>query len=231
MAQQINLHIPVLLAPAHRFSARAIAQALAVLALLLAVACAAVLWNSQRLAAETRQTLERQTAERTALQRALETSRQQQDPVLLERQWQGAQLELQRLREQVAAQDSRRLPDGVRHSTLLALMARSVPESAWVTQARLAPQQVEISGVCLEPAALRRWIEVLGRDPALGAQAVADLRVEQVGEPHQGLQRPDGQAAAPWQTGPLPRSQAWAFRLVATRPLLGGPSHRPELTR
>lgn len=220
MAQQINLHTPLLLAPRHRFSARAMGSALAVMAVLLALACGVTLWMRQGITGESAQMRQAQQAERQQLERALQRARLDSDPQQLTRQVQGAALEVARLREQLLAQDSHRLPPGQRHSTLLALIARSVPDNAWVTELQLQPRSVAITGVTLDPSALRAWIQRLGTEPALAGQPVVDLKVQQLGVSRAGLQAEQAGSERALQIGAVPPGPAWAFRMVAQRPLV-----------
>lgn len=224
MVQQINLHIPVLLAPRQRFSARAVGLALMLLAALLTLACAAVWWVAQDTARQDQGNLSRQAQERGQLQQALARAKLRHDPAALAREQQALQLEVERLRQLLGQQDQGQLPPGDSHAAAMALFARTVPEGTWITRLNLGPRQLVVEGVSADPAALRQWIDRLAQAPQFNPTSPIQLRVEQRGLPHQGLA-----TAAPTealQPGPLPAVPAWAFRLTAER-ALARPESRP----
>ena len=215
MPQQINLHIPVLLAPRQRFSARAVGLALLALAALLTLVSAGVAWSARRTATEDEATRARQAGERAQLQQALAQARQRLDPTALARERQGLALELDRLRQQLDLQEQGRLAPGESHASALALIARTVPAGTWVTELRLGTHEITVDGVALDPAQLRAWVARLGEDPMFRRGAPMQLRVEQLGQPHQALSAATGTDAL--HPGPLPPGPAWAFRLQGER--------------
>jgi Tfp pilus assembly protein PilN len=218
MAQQINLYTPILLQPRQMFSARTMAAALAGLALALVLACGALLLVQRMRQAGFDETVQRQTAERQQLLAALAGARARSDPTVLAQQLIGAQQEIAALRTQVSAWSQLQLPAGQHHSPVLAEIARTLPAPAWVTALRLAPEQIEISGLTLDPGALQGWIVQLDASPLLGGRSLSGLRVERVG-----ARQPAGQIAADKEL-PLLASDAnaalqlpaWAFRIATT---------------
>jgi Tfp pilus assembly protein PilN len=220
MAQQINLLTPILLAPKRYFSALTLLQAAAVL---IVAGLAAALWLQQRersAAAEHQALLARYTAERQALMVARAGLPPPGDPAALQQQLlplEAGNAE-RRLLLQTLGTDSR---PGQRHSDLLALIARSLPEAAWLSELRYAPGRVELIGGTLDTAVLRPWLAQLAAHPLLAGQELTALRVDRLGAPgtelsnHPLLARDGALAAAG-----LP---VWAFRVVSApaRPASG----------
>lgn len=217
MAQQINLLTPILLAPKRYFSALTLLQATG---LLVVVGGAAALWLQQR---------DRQAdADHQALLAQYATQRQQlivaranlpapQDGNALLQQLQA--LEAGNAQRQAllaslgspANESGRRA--GQRHSDLLALIAHSLPDPAWLSELRYAPGRVELVGGTLNTAVLRPWLGQLAAHPLLAGQELSALRVERLG-------------AAGTQSGGSPLLErndslaqshlpVWAFRVVS----------------
>ena len=214
MPQQINLLTPILLAPKRYLSALTLLQATG---LLVAAGLAAALWLQQRdRAAEGRhQTLLAQyAAERQALATAraalpppVDAATAQQQLLPLE----AGNAERRALLQVLGAEGVGK--DGRHHSDLLALVARSLPESAWLSELRYAPGRLELVGGTLDTAVLRPWLTRLTAHPLLAGQHLSALRVERLGAPgteasaHPLLEHTDPLA----QTA-LP---VWAFRVVS----------------
>ena len=236
MAQQINLYTPILLKPRLHFSAKAMAQALALLLVALAGFCGWVVWQTrarERGHEENRQWL---STEQKQLDQALATARGRNDPAQLERELARVQADTLLLRQQQAATEGTYLRPGQRHSAVLALMARTVPGPAWITRLQVAPSQLEINGLTLDPNALQGWIRRLSAEPLLAGQPLAQVRVEKLANAASsgstGLQasRLDaatsalapmgglgGNADSPLRSEPLPSGgPGWAFRLSAS---------------
>ncbi|MEO6280840.1 hypothetical protein [Roseateles sp.] len=215
MAQQINLLTPILLAPKRYFSALTLVQ---MTGLLLVVGLAGALWLQQR--------DRRAEAEHQALLAQYATERQQLTvaraglPVPLD----GAAAQLQLLPLQTGNAERRALlralgaegggaRPGQRHSDLLALIARSLPEAAWLGELHYSPGRVELVGGTLNTAVLRPWLGQLAGHPLLAGQELSALRVERLGAPgttagSNPLLSANGPVA---QTG-VP---VWAFRVVS----------------
>lgn len=184
MAQQINLLTPILLAPKRYFSAVTLAQATA---LLLMAGAAAGLWLQHR--------DHQADTEHQAMLARYATQRQQ---LLVARAGlpapQDAATQQQQLQAMEAGNDQRlallaslgneggRTP-GQRHSDLLALIARSLPEAAWLAELRYTPGRVELVGGTLDTAVLRPWLSQLAAHPLLVGQELSALRVERLGAP------------------------------------------------
>lgn len=217
MAQQINLLTPILLAPKRYLSALTLLQATA----LLLVAClAATLWLQQRdrqAEVEHQALLARYDAERQALQVARAGLPAPQDALALQQQLQPLQAgndERQALLQTLTGGAAR---DGRRHSDLLALVARSLPEAAWLSELRHAPGRVELIGGTLDTAVLRPWLARLSAHPLLAGQELSALRVERLGAP--GNDATDGNGPALLdRDGPLAKAglPVWAFRVVSS---------------
>jgi hypothetical protein len=214
MSQQINLLTPILLAPRRYFSALTLVQATG---LLLVAGAAAALWLQQR--------DRRAEAEHQALLASYAAERQQ---LTVARANLPAPLDANALQQQLlplqAGNDGRRAllqalgaeggnPSGRRHSDLLALIARSLPEAAWLGELNYAPGRLELVGGTLSTAVLRPWLGQLAGHPLLAGQELSALRVERVGTP--GLDT----GGHPLLAGTGPVAQAgvpvWAFRVVS----------------
>jgi len=182
MAQQINLHTPVLLAPRLIFSAKTLLLGLGILSIVLSLASGGV-WLLQRHRAADHQVLQaRQAADRQRLTAALQLARARIDPNTLNLELRTLQAELPRLRERLSAMASAQLAPGRHHSDALALVARTLPESVWLTGVQLAPDQATVEGLTLDPGALQAWLPVLGKlalpKDANNAQALGAVEVQ-----------------------------------------------------
>lgn len=214
MAQQINLLTPILLTPKRVFSALTLLQATG---LLLVVGLLATLWmQAQDRRGETRHqalltqlAAERQslTVARAALPAPLDAGALRQQLQAVE----GGNAERRLLLQSLGAGDNR--AEGRRHSDLLALVARSLPEPAWLNELRYAPGRLELIGGTLDTAVLRPWLARLAAHPLLAGQDLAALRVERPGAPGG---ETGGTAllarGGPLATGGLP---LWTFRVVS----------------
>lgn len=215
MAQQVNLLTPILLAPRRHFSALALLQATLVM---LAAGVVAALWlhRQDRLAQQAHAAL---LADYATQRQQLIVARaglpaSQDAPALLRRaqELEAGNLEREALLGSLRAGGSPRA--GHTHSDLLALVARTLPESAWVSELRHAAGLVEIAGGTLDTAVLRPWLSQLAAHPLLAGQALTQLRVERMGareaEPGRAALLPPDAALA---RSPLP---VWSFRVAST---------------
>lgn len=214
MAQQINLLTPILLAPKRYFSALTLLQATG---LLIVAGAAAAVWLQQR---DRQQARDHQTllAQYAAEQQQLAVARAGLPPPLdvnaLQQQLQGLEmgnLQRQALLKSLGGEGSRTA--GQRHSDLLALIARTLPEAVWLTEVRYAPGRVELVGGTLDTAVLRPWLGQLTASPLLAGQELSALRVERVGAPV-------GEAgAAPLLASHRALEQSrlpvWSFRVIS----------------
>jgi Tfp pilus assembly protein PilN len=178
MAQQINLHSPILLAPKRYFSALAMAQALAAFALGLAGLCAWTLYSTQTLrrdllSASAANDVERQRLASALAQRPAATA----DSAVL----QEVALEEKLLAQRVQLRDGLTrglVREGHGHSAWLRLLAQTVPGAVWLTEVRLGDKGVQISGQTRQPEALRPWLQTLSGHELAGGHAFAALQVE-----------------------------------------------------
>lgn len=215
MAQQINLHTPLLLQPRKQFSAAAMSRALGTLALALLGLGVWMTLQNRSLQREGELAEARQRAEREQLTRGLASQKQRVDPATLQQQLQGLEQDVAHQRQLLAELERGRPRTGWAQSDLLALVARTVPPAAWVTELRFSPERLEISGMTLEPAALQAWITQLSLSPALRGRPLAEVRVEDAGRGGRAL-RGSGQADD-LRPVALPDGQGWAFRIAADR--------------
>lgn len=215
MAQQINLLTPILLAPKRYFSALTLLQATA---LLVAAGMVAVLWlqQSERKAGADHQALLAQYAtQRQQLIVARAALPPPQDAPALQQQLQALETSnaaRQALLATLGSEGGRQA--GQRHSDLLALIARSLPDSAWLSELRYAPGRVELVGGTLNTGVLRPWLGQIAAHPLLAGQELSALRVERLGTPGaEGSSLPLLDGGGALARSPLP---VWAFRVVST---------------
>ena len=199
MAQQINLYSPILLAPKRYFSAQAMLQSLAVLAVGLA---ALSLWSvnhTQGLRRNLVSATAADSAEQQRLQVALAARPAAPTNVsALEQELVQARKQLAD-REALLASLSTPTPGSrISRSTLLRLLAQTLPMSSWLTEVKLEGGRVELAGVTLQPETLRPWLDRLQAEPALAGQALQALQVER-------------RAA---DAGP--GRESWSFRVVSS---------------
>lgn len=215
MPQQINLLTPILLTPKRVFSALTLLQASG---LMLVVGLLATLWlqaQDRRSEARHRELLTQLATERQSLTVARAALPAPLDASALQQQLQAVEsgnVE-RRLLLQTLGTDGSGIA-GRRHSDLLALVARSLPESAWLNELRYAPGRLELTGGTLDTAQLRPWLARLAAHPLLAGQDLAALRVERPGAPGNdtGSTSLLARGGAPLATGALP---VWTFRVVS----------------
>jgi len=211
MSQQINLLAPILLAPRRYFSALTLLQATG---LLVAAGVAAALWLQQRdrrAEAEHQALLARYAAERQALTVARAGLPAPLDASAIQEQLLPLTAGNAERRALLQSLGSDR--PGQRHSDLLALVSRSLPEAAWLGELRHGPAGLELVGGTLDTAVLRPWLAQLAAHPLLAGQALTALRVERLGAPGANAAHPLLPRSAPLEQSGLP---VWAFRVVST---------------
>jgi Tfp pilus assembly protein PilN len=188
MAQQINLHHPILGVPRRQFSAATMALALGVLALGAAALGAFLTLQTQRLKAQFAPTLAANEQEAARLEALL--ARRPPSPkdtaALAQEVAQARQAldERRRVRAELDAAGG--------GAELLRTVARTLPPTVWLSEVRRVGGRIEIAGTALQPEALRPWLASLAAEPAFGGRAPRPLRVE----------RSDGAV------------EAWQFRVV-----------------
>lgn len=207
MAQQINLHHPILLKPKLMFSATAIAQAAAIFTVAVVVAC---VWVSARVQAFKQDSLvieQRHTQERDQLLAALALRPASGSDVnALQQQLKSMQDALEQQRLSFKDMHLGRTVGNRTYSAILKLVAETVPPPVWVTDVTVSIERLEITGMTLEPGALQAWSTRLSGHPLLQGQRLAAVRVER----------------APWHAPPAASGasnapalrDAWSFTLV-----------------
>jgi len=211
MAQQINLLTPILLAPKRYLSALTLLQAAGLLVLASVAAGLWLLHRDRQAEVAHQASMARFMTERQALQVANAGLPAPQDAQALQQQLQpllAGNAERRALLQTLGSGQDR---EGRRHSDLLALVARSLPESAWLSELRHSPGRVELVGGTLDTAVLRPWLSRLAAHPLLAGQELSALRVEKLG-----AQGSDGPALLE-RGGPVAQTSlpVWAFRVVS----------------
>lgn len=182
MPQQVNLYVvPQRL----YFSARVMALALGVLAVMGAVYGLYELSRLYRQGYALRQVLQTQT---TVLEGLRMTLRQRQAAVVpaelaLAQDLVARRTELLRLESTLANLQQGVFRPGEGHAARLALVARSIPDTAWVTLIKADAGRFELDGFMFEPAALNMWINELATSPLLKGQRLAAVNVVKAGKP------------------------------------------------
>ena len=203
MAQQIILYSPILLAPRRYFSALAMLQALAVLGAGLAGLSLWSVSQTQGLKRDLASATAADSAEQQRLQGALAgrpaVSHSAANVSALEQELTQARRQLAD-REALLASLSAPAPGSrISRSTLLRLLAQTLPSTSWLTEVKVEGGRVELAGATLQPETLRPWLERLSADPALAGQTLEAVKVE----------RRDTNVGA----GP----ESWSFRVVSGR--------------
>ena len=205
MAQQINLYSPILMVPRRHFSALAMLQALGIYAVLLIVVCAWAAWSSAALRREVLASTQAQSAERDRLAQALaQRAPQAASGPALAQELAQLQAGIEQQRRQIEELSRGRVIDGRSHAAILRLIAQTVPAPVWLSELRLLEGRLELTGLTLQPQALRRWLAELSDDPLTAGQRLAAVKVEHsvgVGTPVVG--------------------DAWSFTLVNSVPNVG----------
>jgi len=212
MPQQINLLTPILLAPKRYFSALTLVQAAG---LLVAAGLVAMLWLQQRDRSAEREhqaLLAQYATERQALVVARAALPAATDPAAAQQQLLPlvtGNAERKALLQALGAGGTA----GSRHSELLALIARTLPESTWLSELRYSPGRVELIGGTLDTGVLRPWFGQLSAHPLLAGQELSALRVERLGSPAVET----GSTPLLPRDGPLATAgvPVWAFRVVS----------------
>lgn len=208
MAQQINLHSPILLSTKRYFSALAMAQALVAIAIGAAALCAWVTIQTQALRKDLLATERSNTSEKQLLMNAIAVN-----PALgtsttaLEQDLKTLAQSLAQRQQTLAELTHGTISEGHSHSSMLRLVASTVPQPVWLTEVSLAAGELEISGLTLDPAALNPWIARLSADPQLAGQQLATVHVERANPPTVGAEPPRNAPALG------NRLEAWSFTL------------------
>ncbi|MBC7701679.1 PilN domain-containing protein [Aquabacterium sp.] len=210
MAQQINLHRPILLKPKLMFSATAIVQAAAIFTIAVVLAC---VWASAQVKAFQRDSLlteKRYTQDRDQLQTALALRPASGTDVnALQQQLKSVQDSLAQQRLSIKDMHLGKTIGGRSYSAILKLVADTVPPPVWVTDVIVSIERLEITGMTLEPDALQAWSRHLSAHPMLQGQRLAAVRVERA--PWR------APAATPAASNAAAPREAWSFTLVTDR--------------
>lgn len=213
MPQQINLCTPILLTQKRYFSALAMAQALALFALVGGGLAAYWVWSLKAASQNFRQTLAAHATEMTNLKAAIQTRKAVALPVdpALVQLLQTRRLEEIR-REKLLFELRRGLfRPGWGHSARLQMIAQSIPSQVWVSSIHADEGQIEVSGFTLEPAALNEWVGKLAENALMQGQKLATIKVERMGAEGQGN---NGLVVA--ANASSPQRPIWSFNLVSS---------------
>lgn len=215
MAQQINLCTPILLAPKRYFSANTMAITFGVFLALGSALCATWVWNLNQTAQAFRGSVAAQAKQLDGLKAAIAQSKAQAaaPDAALAAQLQGLRLlATQRSQLREALQQGLFEP-GWGHSDRLALLARTIPTQAWVTDVKMDNARLEVSGYTLETSALNDWVDRLALAPLTQGLKLSTVKVESA--PMPAALRPASAASA--SRGNAERA-VWSFHLVSTAP-------------
>lgn len=204
MAQQINLHRPILLTTRRYFSALAMAQALGLIALGTLALSGWTAVQNRTLRTEL-QTIERQrNAEKQMLMNAIAANPAlNTNTTALEQSFKTLQLSVAQRQQTLEELKAGLVIDGKSHSARLKLVAQTVPAPVWLSDVRLAGHRLEVIGMTLEPAALKPWIARLAGDPLLAELPLDRVQVQRAAKPA--------------------NLEAWAFTLGSAGEPLGPP--------
>ncbi|MFZ2652482.1 MAG: PilN domain-containing protein [Burkholderiaceae bacterium] len=202
MAQQINLYSPILMAPRRYFSALAMLQVLAFYALLLILLCGWAVWSTTALRGELQASTRAQGVERDRLTQAIaQHAPQAASGPALAQELSQLQAAVAEQRRQIDELSRGRLMQGRSHAEMLKLVAQTVPAPVWLTELRLLEGRLELSGMTLQPQALKPWLSELSADPRTAGQRLAAVKLERSVD-----------AATP------PGVEVWSFSLVSAAP-------------
>ncbi len=224
MAQQINLLAPILLTPKRYFSATTLVQAAAVL-LVAAIAMAVYVdWADQRAARAHIEQLAQLDQERQALAVAVASQPAPADEAVLTQQL--VALQKRNADQELVLRALGGLGDGeFKHSELLILLSRTVPEGVWLSDVSWRAGRLELKGGTVDTKTLRPWWSRLATHPLLSAHTLQSLRVEHINAPEtdtaKRLLQPGGAERGPLVSGALAdtlrtaRQPVWLFEAVS----------------
>lgn len=214
MPQQINLCSVSLIKPRQQFEANTMAIALAVFVVLGAALCATWVWNLQNAQQGFASALQTQALEMQSLQAAIAESKSRAQPPSVEliQEAQAKKAELALKSQALLALQQGQFKPGFGYSDRLALVARSIPDSVWVTAVRADAGSMEVSGFTLEPSSLNDWVGRLAQSPLMAGLRLSTVKVQSTA-----LAQTTGSAALTTTTEvAAPRGrEAWSFSLVS----------------
>lgn len=207
MPQQINLYTPVLVTQKRYFSANVMVQALAVLGL---AGAAFIVYEVTSLRSRTealKRTFATQTQTLAALQQTIVQRKAATVPagLTLAQDLQARRAELLHLQNTEVQLQRGLFRPGEGHAARLALVASSIPATAWVTGVKADPERLEVSGFTLDPDSLNGWIDQLAASSLLTGQRLAAVNVAKVTA-----------GANPVSATPEASRPLWSFSLVSS---------------
>jgi len=210
MPQQINLYTPVLSTRQRRFSAAIMVQALAALTVVSAVLGMYEVHGLQRQSVALRQTLRTGTPVLEGLRVAIRKRQALAVPaeLALAQELSARRAELRRMDSTLAELQQGIFVPGEGYAARLALVARSIPTTAWVTLVKADAGQVELNGFTFDPSVLNSWISQLAASPLLARQRLVAVNVAKVSEP--GASTVPGTGGTPAQSA----RPVWSFSMT-----------------
>jgi len=212
MPQQINLCTSVLVSNKQYFPARTMLLVLGFLLLAGGATSAGWVWSLQRASSVLQGTLTEQTKEIDGLKLAIQASQASAAPVdqALAQQLESQRATLEKRQRLLEALQNGVLVPGMGHSDRLQLLARSIPDSVWVTQVRATTSSFQVAGFTLEPFALNEWVSKLSASPLMRGLKLSTVQVENTTTD---TARKPAKAAS---ESAVPTKPTWAFDLVST---------------
>ncbi len=217
MPQQINLFTPLLLTPKRYFSARTMAVALGVFmglgALLVAFGMGRIQLASEKLQAAVAD----QAPELARLRAAVADAKGAggRNELALQRALDAAALRLKTIQGEQDASRTGLLDAQLRHSVRLDLVARTIPERAWVTRLALNARSMEVDGYTIAPDALNTWVADLAGSPGLRDHALVRVKVALVPANGGGVEA--GAGVTGRGANALVQRTTWAFSLTSAQ--------------
>lgn len=212
MPQQINLCTSVLVSSKQYFPARTMLLVLGFLLLAGGAASAGWVWSLQRASAVLQGTLAVQTKEIDGLKLAIQASQASAAPVdqALAQQLESQRVTLEKRQRLLEALQSGVMVPGMGHSDRLQLLARSIPDSVWVTQVQATTASFRVAGFTLEPSALNEWVGKLSASPLMRGLKLSTVQVENTTTDTAKKPAKTASEAA------VPSKPTWAFDLMST---------------
>lgn len=182
MAQQVNLCLPILRKQKSSFTAKTLAQALAILLLVGGALGAAWVWNLNHASASLKLTFATQTQELEGLRVALAKSQGVVVPgqTAAEQELTQRRAHLLQREKVLAALKQGYIQPGFGHAARLQLVAQTIPSAAWISQINADERTLEVVGYTLEPAVLTTWVNRLADSPLLKGQSLSTVKVDSV---------------------------------------------------
>lgn len=179
MSQQINLYNPLLLKQKKIFSARAMAQALGLIALGLTAVYGYARYQVANLQTETEHAGKRHEAVQARLARISQQFGPRQKSAELEANIKRAEAELLALAEVQAALKQGGLVSTSGFSPYLKALARQAVEGVWLTGFSVAGSEMAINGRTLKPGLVPDYIHRLSDEQVMQGRKFAMLEMRQ----------------------------------------------------